>query len=119
MRVVVLGAGGLLGRHMVEEVRGHQVGARDRRGCDGGVCELVVAAPASAAAIGNCAAFTNVDGAEKDEDGAYRANALGAENVGRAAARIGAKLVHVSTDFVFDGVQQQPYDELAPPAPLS
>ena len=67
----------------------------------------------------NCAAFTNVDGAESDEAGAYRANALGAENVARAARALGATLVHVSTDFVFDGAQAEPYDEFERPNPQS
>ncbi len=53
--------------------------------------------------------------AEADEDGAFRANALGAEHVARAAAAARARLVHVSTDFVFDGLQSEPYDEFARP----
>lgn len=53
----------------------------------------------------NCAAFTNVDGCEKDEDAAYAVNAEGPANLARAAEKYGAKLVHVSTDYVFSGTE--------------
>jgi dTDP-4-dehydrorhamnose reductase len=51
----------------------------------------------------NCAAYTNVDGAESDEAGAYAVNAAGPEHIARACARVGARLIHVSTDYVFSG----------------
>ena len=123
MKLVVLGAGGLLGRHVVEELGRAaapvEVVALDRARCDITRADDVRERTAGAGAIINCAAFTNVDGAEQDEDGAWRANALGAENAARAAAAHRARLVHVSTDFVFDGAQAEPYDELARPNPQS
>ena len=122
MKIVVLGAGGLLGRHVVEElagVDGAEVRAATRAQCDVARAGEVRAAVDGAGVIINCAAFTNVDGAEADEEGAWRANAIGAENVARAAADARATLVHLSTDFVFDGLQSEPYDEFAPPNPLS
>jgi dTDP-4-dehydrorhamnose reductase len=121
VKLAVLGAGGLLGRHVVDELRagGHEVNARDRRGCDIAQLDEVRRAVEGAQIIINCAAFTNVDGAETDEAGAYRTNALGAENVARAASESAARLVHISTDFVFDGAQREPYDEFAVPNPLS
>jgi dTDP-4-dehydrorhamnose reductase len=118
-KVVVLGAGGLLGRHVTEELEAEPVVALDRRACDVSVLEQVLDATASASLIINCAAFTNVDGAESAEEQAYLANALGAEHVARAALRHNAKVVHVSTDFVFDGAKATPYDEFDAPRPLS
>ena len=58
----------------------------------------------------NCAAVAGVDIAEADPDAAYAVNATGAENVAHACARVGAPLVHLSTDYVFGGQQRHPYD---------
>lgn len=69
--------------------------------------------------IVNCAAFTNVDGCESDEQGAYSVNACGAENMARAAHDCGGKIVHVSTDYVFPGDDPQPRCESDEPQPLS
>jgi dTDP-4-dehydrorhamnose reductase len=57
----------------------------------------------------NAAAFTNVDRAEADRDGAFRANETGARRLARAAASAGVSLIHISTDFVFDGAASRPY----------
>lgn len=65
----------------------------------------VAVADARAEAVVNCAAWTDVDGAEDDPDGAHAVNATGAGNLARAAARAGVRLVHVSTDYVFDGAR--------------
>jgi len=121
VKTVVFGAGGLLGRHLVEELTraGGHVAAVGRSDCDITRDAELAARVAGADVVINCAAFTNVDGAEKDEAGAYRANAIGAENVARAVAAAGATLIHVSTDFVFDGAQREPYDEFARPNPQS
>ena len=51
----------------------------------------------------NCAAYTNVDAAEADQDRAYAVNAAGPEYIAQACARAGAQLIHISTDYVFDG----------------
>ena len=67
----------------------------------------------------NCAAYTNVDGCEKDEDTAYLANAVGPKNLSAAAAESGAALVHVSTDYVFRGDGSRPYVETDEPDPIS
>jgi dTDP-4-dehydrorhamnose reductase len=62
-------------------------------------------------AIINCAAWTDVDGAERDEVSAFAVNAHGAGNLARAAVAVGARLVQVSTDYVFEGTASQPYLE--------
>ena len=68
-------------------------------------------------AIINCAAHTNVNGCETDIDNAYRINAIGPRNLSIAASKYGAKLVHISTDYVFDGNSNIPYTEFDTPNP--
>ena len=70
-------------------------------------------------AIINCAAYTAVDKQESDVDLSYKINAIGPRNLAIAASEVGAKLVHVSTDYVFDGNGTRPYIEFDKPAPVS
>ena len=65
------------------------------------------------------AAYTNVDKAELEKESAYQVNALGALHIAKACEIIGAKLVYVSTDYVFDGTKGAPYDENDAPNPLN
>lgn len=67
----------------------------------------------------NCAAYTKVDNAESEADKAKKANDDGARNIARVARKIGAKLIHISTDYVFDGSASQPYTEDFPKSPAS
>ncbi len=69
-------------------------------------------------AVVNCAAYTDVDGAESDPEGAMRVNAHGARNVADAAEAVGAAVLYPSTDYVFDGSKSSPYLEDDEPAPL-
>lgn len=68
-------------------------------------------------AIVNCAAYTAVEACEKEEDLAFRINAVGARNLSIAANETGAKLMHISTDYVFDGEGTRPYRETDPTGP--
>ncbi|BCR05396.1 NAD(P)-dependent oxidoreductase [Desulfuromonas versatilis] len=67
----------------------------------------------------NCAAFTNVDACESQEELATRVNGVGAMHLARAAAALDATLVHISTDYVFDGLKAEPYLEQDAPDPRS
>ena len=69
----------------------------------------------------NCAAFTNVNGCETNRDAAFKVNALGPRNLAMACEKVGARLIHVSTDYVFSGAPNGgiPLDECALPAPVS
>lgn len=66
----------------------------------------------------HAAAYTKVDQAESEPDQAYIVNAIGTRNIAVVSDQIGAKLVYVSTDYVFDGSRDQPYDEFQPTSPL-
>lgn len=68
-------------------------------------------------AIINCAAHTNVDGCETDADNAFKINAIGPRNLSIAATETGAKMVHISTDYVFSGDGTRPYTEFDPVGP--
>jgi len=88
-------------------------------------CDITDAAALDAFAAGrgfawivNCSAYTAVDKAEDDEARARAINAAGAGNLAAVAARLGAALIHVSTDYVFDGRASRPYDETDPVCPL-
>jgi dTDP-4-dehydrorhamnose reductase len=122
MKIAITGAGGQLGQDLIRVLSDrHEVVAMSRRELDvtdqGAVrTQLVREKPD---AVVHAAAYTNVDGAEHDPDGAYLVNANGTWHVAAAAAAIGAKLVYVSTDYVFDGRKNAPYDELDRPNPLS
>ncbi|TQJ57413.1 dTDP-4-dehydrorhamnose reductase [Streptomyces sp. SLBN-115] len=121
MRWLVTGAGGMLGRDTVEELarRGEDVTGLDRTGLD--ITRPRSVARAFAAhrpdLVVNCAAYTAVDDAETDEARALLVNGEGPRLLAAACAAHGARLVHVSTDYVFDGAARAPYREDGPPSP--
>jgi dTDP-4-dehydrorhamnose reductase len=67
----------------------------------------------------NCAAYTKVDQAEKEQTLAYQVNAIGAKNVSFASFKVNAKVIYFSTDYVFDGLKSAPYNEFDKPNPIS
>ncbi len=121
MRVLVTGAGGQVGRELVEVLAPHEVIACTHAELDAGDRDAVLGAITATRpdAIVHCAAWTDVDGCEADPDHAYRDNAMSNRHVMDAARRVGAYVVALSTDYVFDGTQLEPYCECDTPNPLS
>ena len=122
MRLVVTGAGGMLGRDVVRVAcgAGHDVTALARTQLDITDADATTEAVVQAApdVVMNCAAWTDVDAAEAQEAAALAVNGTGAGNVAGAAALAGAAIVHVSTDYVFDGTKRTPYVESDPTGPI-
>lgn len=122
LRLLITGAGGMLGRRVASAARaaGHEVVACDLDTLDITDEEAVRARMAGErpAAVINCAAWTDVDGAQEHVDAAVAVNATGAGHVARAAAEQGTRIVHVSTDYVFDGSKASPWVESDPVSPL-
>jgi dTDP-4-dehydrorhamnose reductase len=122
MRLLVVGAAGMLGRDLLAaaERAGHEPVGVDLPEID------ITDSAATTALVGeirpdvivNCAAWTDVDGAEADEEAAARVNAEGAGNVAAAGATAGAHVISISTDYSFDGTATQPYVESSPTSPL-
>lgn len=136
MRVLVTGSRGQLGGELrrllstmaaeagpvPEAYRGAEadyVGRADLDISDGAAVGAWFAGHPPYGLVVNCAAATGVDACEADEEGAFRANALGPENLARACARQGAALVQVSTDYVFAGVEPGARSEGDPTGPVS
>ena len=119
LRYLLTGATGMLGQDLQQALVGREVTALGRADLDVTDPDAVDAAVAGHAVILNSAAYTRVDDAEGDEDAAFAVNATGAGNLARAAARHGAKLVQLSTDYVFDGTATTPYPEDSPRHPVS
>ncbi len=118
-RILITGAGGMLGRDLQTALAGRAVTAATRAELDITDAEAASDAVAGHDVVVNCAAYTAVDAAENDEETAHLINATGAENLARASARHGARLIQVSTDYVFAGNATSPYAEDAPLAPVS
>jgi dTDP-4-dehydrorhamnose reductase len=123
MRIVVTGASGMLGREVIAAApaNGHETVGLTHADLDIGDAPAVDAALAELRpdTVINCAAFTDVDGAEQDEPAAMLINDEGAGLLAAAADRAGATIVHPSSDYVFDGSAGRPYVESDMPAALS
>lgn len=122
MKVLVTGARGMLGSDLCEALAGkHEVRGVDIEDFDvtdaGAVREALAAGRPEV--VVHCAAWTDVDGCERDPERAFLHNGWGTRNVARGAGEVGAALVYVSTDFVFDGEKGEPYTEFDAPNPLS
>lgn len=121
MKILLAGASGQLGRQVQRQGSRHEITAHPHSELD--IADFAAVREAIKAArpdlVLNAAAFNDVDGAETDQDAAFRGNALGPRNLAVAAAEAGAAVLHVSTDYVFDGLKGAPYHEYDRPAPLS
>lgn len=128
-KILVTGCNGQLGRAVRKEYAGEKVTFINTDVTEGegvlalditdvdAVMELVRREKPDV--IINCAAHTNVDLCEKQWDSAYRINAIGPRNLSIAARAVGAKMIHVSTDYVFEGNGKRPYTEFDAPNPIS
>ena len=121
MRILVAGAGGQLGRELIDILSPYDVHGRDHHGLDitdrQAVNETVEQVRPEW--VINAAAYNDVDGAEKAPDLAFAVNATGPGYLAAAAARAGAEMAHISTDYVFDGRKGVPYTEQDRADPLS
>ena len=125
MRVAVTGAAGMLGRELAAVLSAapqrHELILLTRSGCD--ITQPKVVRTSLAAArpqvVIHAAAYTDVDGCELDPGRALQVNAEGTRHVAQAAAECRARLIYISTDYVFDGTQRRPYTEADTPNPLS
>ena len=129
MKVLVIGAHGMLGRNLVNRLTnlsdpknpGNEIISVDREHVDitHGENTSKFIAEVKPDVVINCAAFSNVDACETQIPEAFAVNATGARNVALAGKQTGAKVIHISTDYVFDGSKNKPYIETDKPHPIS
>lgn len=122
MKILVVGSNGQLGKEITRQFQSkYELLQYDIPSLDITNYQAVesVISYTNPAMVINAAAYTNVEKAEEDEDTAFRVNALGAQNLALACQKSQAKLVHISTDYVFDGTATIPYEEFDSLNPLS
>jgi dTDP-4-dehydrorhamnose reductase len=119
MCCMITGSQGMLGRCLMHRLADrHPIGV-DLSDCDlrdAAACQQLVSTKQPTVVI-HCAAFTAVDRCESEPDAAFAANAVASANLAVACHRQGSRLIAISTDYVFDGTNQQPYHEWDPAAP--
>jgi len=119
MNIIVLGSDGMLGKHLVEGWGKNKITAWDREDLDITdeikVREMIVNERPDV--VINAAAYTDVDGAEREREEAFAVNEIGVRNIAKAVKDIGAVMVHYSTDYVFPGDKKQGHVENDPPGP--
>ncbi len=122
MKILILGHKGMLGSDLMLRLSSaHDVTGKDVGDIDIGVeedCGRVIA-ECSPDVVINAAAYTNVDGCETDRGRCFTVNAAGVKNVALACRGKGIRIVHFSTDYIFDGRKETPYVEEDEPAPLN
>jgi dTDP-4-dehydrorhamnose reductase len=121
MQLAILGAHGQVGRALTALARQQSIPHRafSHAECDITDADSIRRALAGTSMAVNCAAYTAVGRAEIDAENAYRVNALGPQQIAIACAQADIALIHVSTDYVFDGENARPAREDDPPGPLS
>jgi dTDP-4-dehydrorhamnose reductase len=119
--LAILGAGGQVGGALAALAQRKAMAHRAlaHADCDISDALAVERAITHSRLVVNCAAYTAVDKAESDSEAAWRVNTLGAQNVAAACAQARIPLIHLSTDYVFDGVGTRPATEQDEPAPLN
>jgi len=121
MRILVIGSNGMLGSDLVQEWQSREVIPATSRDVD--ICDMEQVRQLVSAAAPHwvilAAAYTDVDGAEREPERAFAVNRDGTKNVSVAAKEAGAKLFYVSTDYVFDGQSKHPYEPNDPVHPLN
>lgn len=121
MKILVTGAYGQLGREIARQGTTHELILTDYDTlniADGQSVSAMMREVRPQAVI-HCAAYTAVDAAEADADGAFRVNVVGSQNVAAACLETGARMVYISTDYVFDGNSEKPYREFDQANPQS
>ena len=120
MRILITGAQGQLGHALQQALSGEDLVLKDLPAFDltrpDSEAQIVAARPSAILHVG---AYTNVDGAEREPDRAMLVNAQGTTMVARAAAMLNARLIYLSTDYVFDGTKSTPYREEDMPHPVN
>jgi dTDP-4-dehydrorhamnose reductase len=121
MRVLLIGANGMLGKDIVQEWKDDELIPATSRDADirnfEQVERLITATRPEWIVL--TAAYTDVDGSERDSEGAFAVNGKGTENVAVLAEKYGAKVLYISTDYVFDGKGTRPYEPADPIAPIN